>query len=290
MLNAMTVDVEDYFHTEAMTEAVDRSDWSSMPSRVQASTEILLELFARKKVTATLFFLGWVAEKFPSLVLQAVQQGHEVACHSYWHRAIFRLSPEEFREDTIRARDAIEAAGNVRILGYRAPSFSLTPGTEWAVEILAQLGFQYDSSVNPVPHDFYDNAKAPRAPHTLVNGALLEIPIATVRLGSRNLPVGGGAYFRILPYRYSAWGVSQINKTEGRPAMFYLHPWEIDAHQPRLKVKLKSRIRQYTSLASTYQKLELLLGAFQFGTVAEVFSAEISNINHPGATEAHSYV
>lgn len=286
MLNAMTIDVEDYFHTEAMSEAVHRDQWTAMPSHVQRNTERLYELFAKHNVTATLFFLGWVAERFPGLVSQAVKLGHEIACHSYWHRALFRLTPEEFREDTRRAKDVIESAGNVAVRGYRAPSFSLIQGTEWAPEILAREGFTYDSSINPIAHDFYSNADKPRIPHRLVGG-LLEIPIATARLAGRTVCVGGGAYFRIFPLRYSSWGLSCINKEEKRPAMFYLHPWEIDTEQPRLNVKLKSKLRQYTALGSTYGKLDKIMEKFDFGSVKAAFSqAESLVLDRESMTDA----
>ena len=284
MLNAMTIDVEDYFHTEAMSEVITADQWSAMPSRVEENTERLFELFSQHNVSATFFFLGWVADKFPSLVSQAVKLGHEVGCHSYWHRALFRLSPVEFREDTKRAKDVIESAGSVEVKGYRAPSFSLVPGTEWAPDILGDLGFSYDSSINPIRHDFYSNAGAPRIPHRLKSHQILEIPIATVQYARKNFPVGGGAYFRIFPLRYTKWGLTSINDSEKRPAMFYLHPWEIDPGQPRLKVKLKSRLRQYTSLASTSSKLERLLDAFEFGTASAAFNVAGRS---PTATNNH---
>lgn len=271
MLNALTIDVEDYFHTEAMSAAVSRDQWDVQPSRVERSTMELMELFDRLGVRATLFFLGWVAERFPALVSQAVKAGHEIGCHSYWHRAVFRLTPAEFQEDTARAKKVIEDAGGVPVWGYRAPSFSLIPGTEWAAEILAELGFTYDSSVNPIRHDFYSNAGAPRHPHQIAGGALWELPIATVRFAGQNLPVGGGAYLRILPYAYSRWGLRQLNREEQMPAMFYLHPWEIDPGQPRLPVGAKSRVRQYTNLGHTLGKLEALLTAFPFGPAIEAF-------------------
>ncbi|MCU1286132.1 MAG: polysaccharide deacetylase [Acidobacteriales bacterium] len=274
MLNAITVDVEDYFHTEAMSEAVRSQDWDSMPSHVEASTNQLLEIFSRNGVKATLFFLGWVAEKFPELVRQAVREGHEIGCHSYWHRAVFRLTPEEFLADTKRAKDAIEDAGGVAINGYRAPSFSLIPGTEWAADILQQLGFTYDSSVNPIRHDFYSNQDAPRIPY-LLRENLWEFPIATVRFGEQNLPIGGGAYLRILPLKYSTWGISRLNEVEKCAGMFYLHPWEIDAAQPRLPVKLKSKIRQYTGLSGMAGKLEQLLKDFSFGPVRDAFQSQL---------------
>jgi polysaccharide deacetylase family protein (PEP-CTERM system associated) len=271
MRNAITVDVEDYFHTEAMSAAAPREEWESMPSRVEPSTLRLLELFDRYGVKGTFFVLGWVAERFPGLVKEIAERGHELACHSHYHRAVFRLTPAEFDEDTRRAKQAIEDAGGMSIYGYRAPSFSMVPGTEWALNILANQGFTYDSSVNPIRHDFYSNAGAPRTPHRVCEGRMLELPIATRSALGQNLPMGGGAYLRVLPLAYSTWGLRSINAA-GEPAMLYLHPWEIDAGQPRLKVGLKSRIRQYTNLDRMYGKLEHLLQNFKFGTVRDVFA------------------
>jgi polysaccharide deacetylase family protein (PEP-CTERM system associated) len=268
--NALTIDVEDYFHTEAASGAVGREAWDIQPSRVEASTFALLELFDRHGVKATLFFLGWVAERFPELVREAVAAGHEIGCHSYWHRAVFRLTPTEFREDTARAKGEIEAAGSCPVMGYRAPSFSMVPGTDWAISILAELGFLYDSSVNPIRHDFYSNAGAPRKLHRVADGKLWELPIATVRIGGQNLPMGGGAYLRIFPLWYMRWGLKQINQ-EGSPAMFYLHPWEIDPDQPRLPLGAKSRLRQYTNLRNMHTKLEALLSEFKFAPAVVAF-------------------
>jgi polysaccharide deacetylase family protein (PEP-CTERM system associated) len=276
VLNAISIDVEDYFHTEAMSPAAPRDSWEQFPARVEPMTERLLAIFAEYHVQATFFFLGWVAERYPQLVRQVVQQGHEIGCHSYWHRAIFRLSPSEFREDTQRAKDAIESAGGVRVRGYRAPSFSLVPGTEWAAEILADLGFSYDSSIHPIRHDFYSNAAAPRFPHRLASGAITELPIATIRLGDRNWPCGGGAYLRCFPISYFRWALHRLNTVEQQPAMLYLHPWEIDPDQPRLQVKLKSRLRQYSRLHRMEPNLRELLRAFRFGTVEQAFAHVIS--------------
>ena len=233
-VNAFSVDVEDYFHTEAMSGVVSREAWEHMPSRVQSNTYRLFELLAKHDVRGTFFFLGWVAERFPGLVREAVQLGHEVGCHSYWHRPVYRLSPAEFRADTRQALKAIEDAGGVGVRGYRAPSFSMVPGTEWAAEILGELGFRYDSSVHPIRHDLYSNASAPRIPHRVHGGAILELPIATTRVAGNNLPVGGGGYFRILPYAYTRWGLSRLNGRESQSGVVYLHPWEIDPEQPRL--------------------------------------------------------
>lgn len=271
MLNALTIDVEDYFHTEAMTNAVNREQWETMPSRVEGSTKTLLALLAQHQVKATLFFLGWVAERFPGLVREAVKEGHEIACHSYWHRAVFRLSPASFREDTMRAKKVIEDAAGVAVLGYRAPSFSITPGTEWAIEVLAGLGFIYDSSVNPIRHSFYGNPAASRTPYRSEAG-LWELPIATIRAMGHNLPCGGGAYLRLLPQRYFHVALARLAK-EGVPANFYLHPWELDPEQPRLSCGWKSAFRQYTGLRGTANKLSSLLSTYRFGPIREAYSA-----------------
>jgi polysaccharide deacetylase family protein (PEP-CTERM system associated) len=200
LVNSITVDVEDYFQTEAMAGAVKRHDWDRMPTHIERNTQCIFDLFAECDVRGTFFFLGWVAERFPGLVRQAVGLGHEIGCHSYWHRLVYRLTPEEFREDTKRAKTVIEDAGGRQVLGYRAPSFSLIRGTEWAAEILAELGFSYDSSVCPIRHDLYGNSDAQRTPHAIASGRLMEFPIATLAIGRHNFPVGGGGYLRILPY------------------------------------------------------------------------------------------
>jgi polysaccharide deacetylase family protein (PEP-CTERM system associated) len=277
MLNALTVDVEDYFHTEALASLVRREQWDEMPPRVLANTRRLLELLAKHDVRATFFFLGWVAEHFPQLVRETAQAGHELGCHSYWHRPIYRLSPAEFCTDTQQAKRAIEDAAGVPVRGYRAPSFSLVPGTEWAAEILAELGFSYDSSVYPIRHDLYGNHSAPRQPHRIASGALLELPVATLRFGGTNLPVGGGGYLRLLPYTYTRWGLTRLNQREGLRAIVYLHPWEIDPEQPRLRARWKSRLRQYTALRQNEQKIERLLRDFRFASAAQVFQRDIRN-------------
>jgi polysaccharide deacetylase family protein (PEP-CTERM system associated) len=288
MLNAISVDVEDYFQTEAMSAAVAREDWDAMPSRVERNTHRILEIFDELRVHGTFFFLGWVADRYPALVAETQRRGHEIGCHSYWHRAIFRLSPEDFREDTHRAKSVIEDAAGVACTGYRAPSFSITPATPWAFDILAELDFAFDSSVNPVRHDFYANPNAPRHPHRVASGSLLELPIATWRLGNMNVPVGGGAYLRILPYRFIHAGISAMNGNEKKPAMFYLHPWEIDPDQPRLQVSLKSRLRQYTRLSLMEHNLRRLIRDFHCGTISEAFAADMQS-QSANATSASSH-
>ena len=275
-LNAISVDVEDYFHTEAMTTAVSRGDWDRMPSRVVQNTNRLFELFADRGVHGTFFFLGWVAERYPGLVRQTASLGHEVGCHSFWHRLVYRLSPEEFREDTIRAKKAIEDAAGAPVYGYRAPSFSLVRGTEWAAEILAELGFRYDSSVFPLRHDLYNNPGAPRTPHRIASGAMMEFPVATISIGGQKFPIAGGGYLRMLPYGYIRWGIKRLNKKEGLRAIVYTHPWEIDPEQPRLAATLRSKMRQYTHLSKTFHKLGTLLEDFNFVSLSECFSAELA--------------
>jgi len=269
MANALTVDVEDYFQTAAMAEVAPLESWHRMPLRVERSTWKLLEIFDRHQVRATLFFLGWIAERCPNLVAGAVAAGHEVACHSYWHRAVGRMSPATFREDTLRAKDAIEAAGGVQVVGYRAPNFSILPGMEWAREILSECGFEYSSSVHPIRHDHFNNPNAPRQPYR-TKGGLLELPVTTWRIFGHNLPVGGGAYLRILPFGLVATGLKRV-LASGEPLMLYVHPWEIDAEQPRLPAGWKSRLRQYTGLNRMAGRLEKVLSRHRFTTVLEAF-------------------
>jgi polysaccharide deacetylase family protein (PEP-CTERM system associated) len=276
-MNSFTVDVEDYFQTEAMASAIPREQWDRMPSRVVQNTERIFELLASRGIRGTFFFVGWVAERFPDLVRQAARLGHELGCHSYWHRLVYRLNPEEFREDTKRAKSAIEDAAGIPVLGYRAPSFSMVKDTEWAQEILVELGFTYDSSVCPVHHDLYNNPHAPRLPHRIAGGALEEFPVATIALAGRNFPVGGGGYLRILPYSYTRMGLLHLNSTESFRAILYVHPWEVDPEQPRIAARLRSRLRQYTGLSTTAGKLQRLLADFRFAPIAETFAAEVAN-------------
>jgi polysaccharide deacetylase family protein (PEP-CTERM system associated) len=282
MRNALTVDVEDYFQTEAMSEVAPRESWPQKTLRVEQNTWRLLDIFERYQVHATFFFLGWVAGKCPGLVAAAAAAGHEIACHSYWHHPVCRLSPDRFREDTARAKEVIEAAACVRVRGYRAPSFSIMPGMDWAYEILAEMGFVYDSSCHPIRHDLFNNPNAPRLPYRSKAG-LLEIPITTWRMLGRNLPVGGGAYLRILPFSFVSAGLSHA-AAKGETLMVYLHPWEIDDEQPRLPAGLKSRLRQYTGLKGMSGRLERLLSCHSFTTASEAFAVDgqrVSGVEAP---------
>ena len=287
VINAMSVDVEDYFHTEAMSAVAPRDSWEAFPSHVEANTNALFELFARYDVKATFFFLGWVADRYPQLVRRAVQLGHEIGCHSYWHRPVFRMTSQEFWDDTYRARNVIEEVAGVAVKGYRAPNFSINDTVPWAYPILEELGFQYDSSVFPVRHGFYGNHRAPRFPY-LVGPNLLELPLATWRTFNQNLPVGGGAYLRILPFGLMNNGIRAMNEKESVPAVLYLHPWELDPSQPRLPASWKSRLRQYTGLDNMKRRLERLLQRFSFGTIYS--SVYLPAVNHVKEASWHSRI
>jgi polysaccharide deacetylase family protein (PEP-CTERM system associated) len=264
--NVLSVDVEDYFHVEAFSDVVDRSEWERYASRVEANTQRLLDLLDERRVEGTFFILGWVAERFPGLVREIVRRGHEPACHSHWHRLIYRLSPSEFREDTLRAKEAIEQAAGQAVVGYRAPSYSITAQSLWALELLAEAGFEYDSSIFPIRHDMYGIPDAPRHPVRIVTpaGPILEFPITTFRWVSRqNLPVGGGGYLRVLPFWYTRMGVERA-AADGVPLIVYVHPWEIDPDQPRLSGRLRSRLRHYTNLSQMAARLRRLLELKRF--------------------------
>jgi len=271
--SAFSVDVEDYFHVEAFSADVSRDDWTSFPSRVVANTHRLLDLLDRYAVRGTFFVLGWVAHAEPALVREIRDRGHEVACHSYWHRLIYRLTPEEFREDTKRAKDAIESAAGIAIDGYRAPTFSITPRSLWALDILAECGFTFDSSIFPIHHDNYGMAGSPRDPYRIRVGggsaSIVEFPISTWSVLGRDMPVAGGGYLRMLPLWYNRAGIDAM-LAHDRPAMVYVHPWEIDPEQPRIKTRLRSRLRHYTNLGGMQARLERLLERYSFAPVGEV--------------------
>ncbi len=239
MLNAMSVDVEDYFQVSAFEKVVSRASWDTLESRVVGNTERLLELFDRSGIKATFFVLGWVAQRFPVLVRRIKATGHEVASHGYHHQLLYMLTPQQFREDVRSAKAVLEDCTGSVVIGFRAPSFSLIASTLWAIDILIEEGYRYDSSVFPVRHDRYGIPDAPRHIHAIErpSGALLEMPLSTVRFGGMNLPVSGGGYFRLLPYAWTRWGIRHINLVDQQPALFYLHPWEIDPNQPRIPVR-----------------------------------------------------
>ena len=272
----MSVDVEDYFMVEAFAGSVSRDSWDSFPSRVEMSTRRALDLFDQYDVKGTFFFVGWVARKFPDLVREVHSRGHELACHSYWHRKVYSMTPDEFRQDTRAAVRAIEDAAGVRVYGYRAPSWSITRECLWALDILAEEGFTYDSSIFPIHHDLYGVPGARRFPYThqLKNGRSLgEFPPTTVRLLGQNLPAAGGGYLRIFPLEYTHWVFRKFQEDYRERVVVYFHPWELDPEQPRMREKLKSRLRHYTNLGDMKNRLELLLQTYPFQPLRELVSA-----------------
>lgn len=272
IVNAMTVDVEDYFQVSAFEGIAPRHRWDSFESRVCANTDRLLAIFEEAGVKGTFFILGWVAERFPELVRRIAAQGHEIASHSYAHRLVYDLTREGFREDLRRSKDVLESASGTRVFGYRAPSYSITPRSLWALDILIEEGFGYDASIFPIHHDRYGIPVSPREPYVVERdaGSLIEAPGSAVRLGPMNLPVAGGGYFRLLPYEWTRWGIARINHKDERPAIFYLHPWEVDPGQPRLAAGRMSRLRHYRNLDQTESRLRRLLADFRFGPMREL--------------------
>jgi polysaccharide deacetylase family protein (PEP-CTERM system associated) len=268
--HALTIDLEDYFHTEVASQGISFSDWEQQPSRIEASTHRLLELLDGSQTRATFFVLGWVAKRYPRLIHEIHQRGHEIGCHSLDHRLVCRMKPAEFYETTHQAKSLIEDIIDEPIRGYRAPCFSITPGCEWAFDSLVRLGFAYDSSVHPVNHPLYGNPTAPRAAYAVAQGRLMEFPIATWKVAGRNLSVGGGAYLRLLPYQYIHRGLIAWEKEMQTPAMLYLHPWEIDPYQPYIPLSFQSKIRQTWGTTTMETKLRQLLSQFSFAPVREV--------------------
>lgn len=274
-LNAFTVDVEDYFHVAALASAVTRDSWSQREYRVERNTECLLELLAERGVHGTFFVLGWVAERSPGLVRAIAAAGHEVACHGYSHELIYRQSRQEFRDETARAKGLLEDAIGQAVPGYRAASFSIVRDTLWALDELIDLGFRYDSSIFAIRHDRYGIPDASPAPGrvTAPSGrSILEFPMAPANFFGLKIPVTGGGYFRIFPYRLTLAGLRRINAA-GRPFAFYLHPWEIDPEQPRIRVGTLSRFRHYTNLARCQERLRRLLGEFAFRPMGQVLQS-----------------
>jgi polysaccharide deacetylase family protein (PEP-CTERM system associated) len=271
--NALTIDVEDYFHVSAFAPHVPREDWDRLPCRVERNVDAILAMLAEHGTRATYFMLGWVAERYPALVRRIVEQGHELASHGYAHRRATEQNPEEFREDVTRAKRLLEDISGVAVQGYRAPSFSIGQGNLWALECLSEAGYRYSSSIYPVRHDHYGMPGAPRfAFHPEAGRGLLELPVTTVRYFNQNLPAGGGGYFRLLPYWVSRAWLKRVNEVDGKPCIFYFHPWEIDPHQPRFReASPLARFRHYLNLERTEARLRRLLADFAWGPIAHVF-------------------
>lgn len=265
MENYLTIDVEDYFQVSAFEKNINVDQWEGLESRVVSNTDCILETLDEFGVKATFFIVGWVAEKYPELVRSIRRRGHPIGCHSYLHQKVYTLTPAAFREDTYKAKSLLEDIAGQPVLGYRAPSYSITRKSLWALEILADLGFTYDSSIFPIVHDNYGIPHSPRFPYPHQHVNLYEYPISTAMILGRTVPVSGGGYFRLFPYWFTRWALDSINTKEGQPFVFYLHPWEVDPDQPRIEhASLLSRFRHYNNLAKTQKRFKRLLKDFAF--------------------------
>jgi polysaccharide deacetylase family protein (PEP-CTERM system associated) len=268
IVNALSVDVEDYFHVEAFASRISPESWHTFEPRVEKNVCLILEILEAHQSRATFFILGWVAELYPQMVKRIANAGHEIGCHGYAHQHISRQSPEQFRKDVYKARRCLMDCAQEPIQCYRAPSFSITKSTLWALDILAEEGFKIDSSIFPVWHDLYGIPDAERFPHYRNN--IFEFPPTTIRRAKRNFGAAGGGYFRLFPYAITRYAIREVNEKERQPAMVYFHPWELDPDQPRISVRLRSKIRHYTNLGGMRKKIENLLRDFRFSTVWDV--------------------
>ena len=269
--NALTIDVEDYFQVSAFAPHIDRAHWDTTECRVERNMHRMLDMLARHDTKATFFTLGWLAERYPALVRRIVADGHELASHGYGHERVTDLSEAAFFNDIQSAKAILEDIGGVPVVGYRAPSFSIGASNLWALDTLERAGYRYSSSIYPVQHDHYGMPDAPRFAHQIRTG-LMEIPPTTLRLLNRNLPSSGGGYFRLFPYALSRWMLRQVNQRDAQPAIFYCHPWEIDADQPRVKgISAKTRFRHYVNIGRTERRLERLIQDFRWGRMDQIF-------------------
>ncbi|MCD6680949.1 MAG: DUF3473 domain-containing protein [Burkholderiaceae bacterium] len=276
-VNAMSIDVEDYFQVAAFAPYVARDRWDAMPCRVERNVAVILELLERHETRATFFTLGWIAERYPALIRKLVDGGHELASHGYAHRRASDQTPAAFREDLSRAKSLLEDIGSVPVRGYRAPSFSIGASNLWAHDVIAETGHAYSSSVYPIAHDHYGMPEAPRFAWRTPSG-VVEIPPSSLRMLGRNLPASGGGYFRLLPYPVSRWSIRRINERDGEPCIFYFHPWEIDPEQPRMRqAGAKSKFRHYVNLERMAGRLDRLLRDFRWARVDEVFAAQLES-------------
>lgn len=269
----MTVDVEDYFQVSAFEKVIARDSWDKLPCRVERNTDRILQLFADREISATFFMLGWVAERYPSLIQRIVEAGHELASHGFSHIRVTQQNRDDFREDVFRTRKLLEDLSGTAVTGYRAASYSIGRNNLWAHEVLAETGYLYSSSIYPIHHDLYGMPEAPRfAFHPPGVPALLEIPVSTVELSGHKFPCGGGGYFRLFPYGLFRWAVRRVNRLDGQPCIFYFHPWEIDPEQPRQQgISMKTRVRHYLNLQRMEQRLLRLIGDFRWDRMDRVF-------------------
>ena len=271
IVNALTIDVEDYFQVSAFADHVSRSDWDTMPCRVERNIDRILALLEEADVRATFFTLGWIAERYPDLIRRIGDAGHELASHGFSHQRATDQQRGEFLADIRLAKAVLEDISGKGVSGYRAPSFSVGPDNVWAFDCISEAGYRYSSSVYPIRHDHYGVPDGQRFAHESSPG-VLELPVATVRMFSKNWPAGGGGYFRLLPYFISRWSIRRINDVDCKPAMFYFHPWELDPDQPRVKgIRAKTRFRHYLNLKRTEPRLRRLVSDFRWDRVDRVF-------------------
>jgi polysaccharide deacetylase family protein (PEP-CTERM system associated) len=267
VLNGMSVDIEEWFQVGAFENVIDRAQWGGLVSRVEANCDAILQLFAEAQIHATFFTLGWVAQRHGPMMRRIADAGHEIASHGWDHARVFTMDAKAFADDLARTRAVLEDTTGQRVIGYRAPSFSIDARTPWAHRVLAEQGYAYSSSVAPIVHDHYGWREAPRFAFLPVSDAdLLEIPVATAEVGGRRMAAGGGGFFRMLPYGLSHWAIARANSRDKQPAVFYFHPWEIDPDQPRqTQAPLRSRVRHYTNLSGMKAKLARVIGDFAWG-------------------------
>jgi len=283
MKNILTVDVEEWFHPEALQSQFPPESWASQPSRVEPLVDLLLDLFAKYQARATFFVLGWVAKTRPGLVKKIIDTGHEVASHSFMHRMLTKMSAEEIREDLSASIKILEDISGQRIRGFRAPTFSITEKNLWVFDILAELGFEYDSSIYPIWHDRYGIPHASRVPfrvETKNNLKIVEFPMPTVRIKNKNIPFGGGGYLRLLPLWFTQWGIKKFNQ-EGNPAIIFMHPWEFDPEQPRVKLNKLQSFRHYGRIQKNQAKLSNLLKNFKWMAMEDYFKEITENDKIP---------
>jgi polysaccharide deacetylase family protein (PEP-CTERM system associated) len=281
MKNALTIDLEEYFQIHVLSDLIEPRTWDTLPSSIVENSRKILELLQMKGISATFFCLGWIAEHNKDLIREIHDQGHEIACHGYSHQAIYRQNAEEFKNDVYRAKGTLEDIIGEKVLGYRAPTYSITGKTLWALDILEELGFRYDSSIFPIYHDNYGIPDAPRFPHLIQGRSLVEFPITTVKIGPLNLPISGGGYFRLLPYPLIKLGLGSM-RSSNMPFIFYIHPWEINPETPFVPgMDLFSRFRTYIGIQKAYQKFSRLIDDFSFAPVHAVLK-EMGMFQEPG--------
>ncbi|HEY2252153.1 MAG TPA: XrtA system polysaccharide deacetylase [Planctomycetaceae bacterium] len=288
LLNAFTVDVEDYYHVAAFAENISTRDWDLFESHVVENTHRVLKLLNEYQVRGTFFILGWVADRYPGLVTDILKHGHEIGCHSFWHRLVYEMTPADFREDLLQAAKAIEQTTGEPVRAYRAPSFSVTAKSLWALDVLIEEGFTLDASIFPIRHDRYGIPDAERFPHVIQrkSGTILEFPASVHRLWKMNLPISGGGYFRLYPITMTLKWLAMINRRHRQPFVFYIHPWELDCEQPLMGGSVMSRWRHYQNIARTEEKLHTLLRRFRFGTLSEAL-ASAPAVSQPSFIETH---